>query len=185
MTKPLRCCVFCGSQFGRNSAYKDAAVDIGSRLVRTGFGLVYGGGHVGLMGTVADAGLAAGGEVIGVIPQALDRREVSHQGLTELHLVESMYRRKQMMAELSHCYLVLPGGIGTLDELFEVMTATQLGFDRKPIGLLNVDGYFDGLLTILQKMNAELFLTRDWSSLLVTSEDPQHLVQRLWQAVTE
>lgn len=179
MTNHLRCCVFCGSQFGTKPSYKEAAIAASTALVEAGFGIVYGGGHVGLMGATADAGLAAGGEVIGIIPRALDQREVSHHGLTELHLVDSMYERKKLMAELSHSYLVLPGGIGTLDELFEVMTATQLGFDPKPIGLLNVDGYFDGLITILDRMNEERFLPRPWQRLLRASSDVHSLIKHL------
>ncbi len=179
-----RCCVFCGSQFGTKPSYKAAAEATTTALVEAGFGIVYGGGHVGLMGATADAGLAANGEVIGIIPRALDQREVSHHGLTELHLVDSMYERKQLMAELSDCYLVLPGGIGTLDELFEVMTATQLGFDPKPIALLNVDGYFDGLITILERMNEEKFLPRSWRNLLTADSDTETIIRYLHNAVT-
>lgn len=186
-TKPpetLRCCVFCGSQFGTRTSYREAAIASAHELVAQGLDIVYGGGHVGLMGTVADAALAAGGEVIGIIPSALDEREVSHHGLTELHLVDSMGERKHLMARLSHSYLVLPGGIGTADELFEVMTATQLGFDPKPIGLLNVDGYFDGLVTMLDRMNAEGFLTIPWRELVFESSSVESVVAHLRRAVT-
>lgn len=179
MTKKQRCCVFCGSHFGNNPAYKDAAIDIAKRLVRSRLGIVYGGGHVGLMGAIADAGLEEQGEVIGIIPRALDEREISHHGLTELHLVDSMYQRKQLMAELSQCYLVLPGGIGTLDELFEVMTATQLGFDPKPIALLNIEGYFDGLIAMLERMTDELFLPKGWKRLITASDDPAVIIEGL------
>ncbi len=161
------------------ASYRKAAVVAATKLVECGLGVVYGGGHVGLMGTVADAALAAGGEVIGVIPRALDEREVGHHGLTALHLVDTMYERKQLMAQLSHGYLILPGGIGTLDEFFEVMTASQLGFDLKPIGILNVDGYFDGLLTILDRMNAERFLVKPWSDLVVAGSDPDLVIDEL------
>lgn len=176
---PLRCCVFCGSQFGTRPSYREAAVASARELVAQGFDVVYGGGHVGLMGAVADATLAAGGEVIGIIPSALDEREVSHHGLTELHLVSSMGERKDLMARLSHGYLVLPGGIGTADELFEVMTATQLGFDPKPIGMYNVDGYFDGLATMLDRMVDEGFLTTPWRELVFEASSIEAVVAHL------
>ena len=179
---PLRCCVFCGSQFGREPTFREAAVASAHELVAQGFDVVYGGGHVGLMGVVADATLAAGGEVIGIIPTALDEREVSHQGLTELHLVGSMGERKDLMAQLSHAYLVLPGGIGTADELFEVMTATQLGFDPKPIGMLNLDGYFDGLAMMLDRMVDQGFLTTSWRDLVFEAPTIEPIVTHLRDA---
>lgn len=181
----LRCCVFCGSQFGTRPSYREAAVASARELVAQGFDVVYGGGHVGLMGVVADTTLAAGGEVIGIIPTALDEREVSHHGLTELHLVNSMGERKDLMAKLSHGYLVLPGGIGTADELFEVMTATQLGFDPKPIGLYNVDGYFDGLIAMLDRMNAEGFLGIPWRQLVFEASFIAPIVRHLREAADD
>jgi len=174
-----RCCVFCGSRFGTRPVYRRAAKDAAEELVRHGLDVVYGGGHVGLMGTVADAALAAGGEVVGIIPRALDEREVSHHGITELHLVDSMFERKQLMARMSSSYLILPGGIGTLDELFEVMTATQLGFDPKPIALYNVEGYFDGLLAMLERMNEEQFLGQNWRGLVSAGDHLEPLVEHL------
>lgn len=183
--QPLRCCVFCGSQFGTRPSYREAAIESARELVKQGFDVVYGGGHVGLMGTVADATLAAGGEVIGIIPAALDEREVSHHGLSELHLVSTMGERKHLMARLSRAYLVLPGGIGTADELFEVMTATQLGFDPKPIGLLNVDGYFDGLTTMLDRMVDEGFLTTPWRELVFESTSIESIVTHLRKAADD
>ena len=135
-----RVCVYCGSSRGADPAYADAADALGSELVRRGIGLVYGGGSVGLMGVIADAVLAGGGDVIGVIPRFLHRREIMHAGVTDLRVVESMHERKALMAELSDGFVVLPGGIGTFEEMFEAMTWTQLGIHTKPVGLLDVDG---------------------------------------------
>ncbi|REJ84588.1 MAG: TIGR00730 family Rossman fold protein [Acidobacteria bacterium] len=178
-----RICVFCGSRFGRLQQYRDQATAVGAAIARRGFGVVYGGGHVGLMGTVADAALAEGGEVIGVIPHALDSREVSHTGLSELHLVDTMFDRKKLMAELSAGYVVLPGGIGTLDELFEAMTNSQLGFDPKPIGLLNDHGYYDDLVRFLDRLTQEEFLAPEHRALLWVEDDPEELVARVVAAI--
>lgn len=178
-----RICVFCGSRFGRRQEYRELAVEVGLAIARHDFGVVYGGGHVGLMGTVADAALEGGAEVIGVIPHALDSREVSHHGLTELHLVETMFDRKKLMAELSHGYVVLPGGIGTLDELFEAMTNSQLGFDPKPIGLLNTFGYYDALVNFLDAMTQEEFLAPQHRELLWVDDDVERLIARIVASV--
>ena len=136
-------CVFCGSSTGEDPAYAEAARDLGRLIAGNGLTLVYGGGHVGLMGVVADAALDAGGEVIGVMPKALVDREISHTSLTKLHVVHSMHERKAMMSELSDAFVALPGGNGTLEEFFEVLTWAQLGEHGKPCGLLNVAGYYD------------------------------------------
>src|SRR5262245_12742237 len=140
-----RVCVFCGSSAGNRPEYADAARHLGAALARRGLGLVYGGGHVGLMGVVADAVLRAGGEVIGVIPQALVERELAQAGLTRLEVVDTMHQRKARMADLADAFVALPGGFGTCDELFEILTWSQLGLHARPVGLLNVAGFFDPL----------------------------------------
>jgi hypothetical protein len=142
----MRVCVFCGASAGRGEIFRETASEVARALVRRGAGIVYGGGSVGCMGALADAALAAGGEVFGVIPEALAAREVAHRGLTELHVVGSMHERKALMAAHSDAFLALPGGFGTMEELFEVVTWQQLGYHSKPIALLNVAGYFDALL---------------------------------------
>ncbi|HTE06888.1 MAG TPA: TIGR00730 family Rossman fold protein, partial [Planctomycetota bacterium] len=141
-----RLCVFCGSSEGNDPVYKAAAQSMGKMLVRRGVGLVYGGGSIGLMGVLADAVLAGGGEVTGVIPSALATKEVQHTGLTHTRVVDNMHARKALMNQLSDGFVAMPGGYGTLEELFEVVTWAQLGLHAKPVGLLNVVGYFDGLL---------------------------------------
>ena len=143
-------CVYCGSRPGANPAFADAAAGVGRWIGERGGQLVYGGGRSGLMGVVADAALAAGGRVIGVIPQALVDREQAHRGCTELHVVDTMHERKRRMAERADAFLALPGGIGTMEEFFEIWTWRQLGYHGKPVGLLNVDGYYDALLQFLQ-----------------------------------
>lgn len=163
-----RVCVYCGSSPGVNPAHRDAAAHLGTSLASRGIGLVYGGGNVGLMGIIADAALSAGGEVIGVIPSALMNKELGHAGVTKLHVVGSMHERKQLMADLSEGFISLPGGIGTLEELFETFTWLQLGFHDKPVGLLNVNGFYDHLLAFLRHATAEGFLrTGHLESLLV------------------
>lgn len=144
--RSLRVCVFCGSSAGDRAAYLETAVETGRSLTARGIGVVYGGGRVGLMGALADAVLAAGGEIVGIIPEALAAREVAHRGLTQLHVVGSMHERKALMAAESDAFLALPGGFGTLEELFEAVTWRQLGFHDKPCGVVNIEGYFDGLL---------------------------------------
>ena len=153
-----RICVFCGSAQGRRDAYTNAAREVGRTLAAQGVGLVYGGAAIGTMGVVADAALEAGGEVIGVIPESLQKKEVAHTGLTQLHVVDSMHSRKALMTELSDAFLTLPGGYGTLDELFESLTWSQLGIHASPVGLWNVEGYFTPLLTMLDSMVTEGFL---------------------------
>lgn len=148
---PKRICVYCGSRPGHDDRYRQAAVDLGRLLAARDLGLVYGGGHVGLMGVIADAALAAGGEVIGVIPEQLRQQEVAHDGLSELHVVTDMHERKALMANLADGFIALPGGLGTLEELSEMLTWQQLGIHTKPIGLLNAGGYYDALLAFLDR----------------------------------
>ena len=164
-------CVFCGSSPGKRPAYAELAVRTGELIARSGLTLVYGGGRVGLMGALADAALGAGGRVVGVIPQMLIDREVGHAGLSQLHVVRTMSERKLLMGDLADAFLALPGGIGTMDELFEAWTWTQLGLHRKPCALLNLDGYYDPLLAFLDHAVDEGFLEpRYRAALLVASE---------------
>jgi uncharacterized protein (TIGR00730 family) len=172
-------CVFCGSQAGASPAYAEAATLTGRALAGRGWTLVYGGGRVGLMGTLADAALAAGGKVIGIIPAALATREVAHQRLTGLEIVDSMHERKARMAELADGFLALPGGIGTLEEWFEAWTWSQLGIHPKPCGLLNVAGYYDPLLAFLDRMTDERFLASGHRALAVVDEEIERLLDRL------
>ena len=174
-----RICVFCGSNHGARSAYTDAAQQLGKALVSQGMGLVYGGGSIGMMTVVADAVLKEKGEVIGVIPHALSSKEFAHNGLTELHLVSSMHERKAMMAELSDAFIAMPGGFGTLDEFFEIITWAQLGLHTKPIGLLNVGGYFDLLLKFIDYMLRERFISAEHRQLIITSRNPEELLSAL------
>ena len=172
-------CVFCGSASGRAPAYTAAARELGQLLAKRGIGLVYGGGNVGLMGELADAVLDAGGRAIGVIPQQLVDREIAHAGLTELHVVENLHQRKALMAELADAFLALPGGIGTMEELFEVWSWGKLGLHGKPCGLLNVDGYFDSLRTLTDQMVTEGFLEPEYREMLLIEEQPGVLLDRL------
>ncbi len=174
-----RLCVFCGSRVGKRPIYAKKARRLGELLVARGLGLVYGAGHVGLMGVLADAVLAAGGEVIGVIPQALVDKELAHTGLTALHIVTTMHERKARMADLSDGFVALPGAYGTADELFEVLTWAQLGLHAKPIGLLDVDGFFDPLMSWLDHAVREGFLRPAHRQLLLKSDDPERLLDLL------
>jgi uncharacterized protein (TIGR00730 family) len=153
-----RLCVFCGSSTGKRAVYADHARQLGELLARRGLGLVYGGGHIGLMGVLADGVLEAGGHVVGVIPQALVDKELAHPGVTELRIVSTMHQRKALMADLADGFLALPGGFGTADELFEILTWAQLGLHAKPVGLLNSAGYFDALLAWLDHSVDEQFV---------------------------
>lgn len=173
-----RICVYCGSNKGGNGAFTKAAIKVGSLLAREGIDLVYGAGNVGLMGIVADAALGAGGNVIGVIPQALKDKEVAHRGLTELIVVDSMHERKQIMADRSDAFIALPGGIGTLEEVIEMFTWLQLRLHVKPIGLLNTAGYYDKLLGFLDHMVEEKLLKDTQRSMLIVEEDPKVMLQR-------
>ena len=171
-------CVFCGSRAGEDPAYTHAARALGATIAEAGIGLVYGGGHVGLMGVVADAALAAGGEVTGVMPKALVDREIAHTGLTELHVVGSMHERKAMMSDLSEGFVALPGGTGTLEEFFEVLTWAQLGEHAKPCGLLNVAGYYDPLLAVFDHMVARGFLATHHRAMVLVETAPEALLER-------
>jgi hypothetical protein len=171
-------CVFCGSSPGNDPDYAAAAQELGRTLAERGTTLVYGGGHVGLMGVVADAALGAGGEVIGVMPRSLVDREIGHTNLTKLHVVRSMHERKALMSELSEGFIALPGGNGTLEELFEVLTWAQLGEHAKPCGLLNVAGYYDPLLAVFDQMVDRAFLKREHREIVLVEEDPSSLLER-------
>jgi len=176
---PSAVCVFCGSQPGRRAEYVSAARDTARLLAQSGIELVYGGGHVGLMGALADEALAHGGRVVGVIPEHLMRPEVAHQGLTELTIVDSMHTRKQTMALRSDAFIVLPGGFGTLEEMFEMLTWLQLRLQAKPVGLLNVEGYFDSLLQFLEHAAGEGLIRSEHRALLRVECMPAHLLRRL------
>jgi uncharacterized protein (TIGR00730 family) len=171
-------CVFCGSNLGRDPAYLKAAVSAGEALAREGLILVYGGGKVGLMGAVADAALAAGGRVVGVMPRALFEREIAHAGLSELHVVETMHERKQTMASLADGFLALPGGAGTFEEFFEQWTWAQLGIHAKPVGLLDVNAYFQPLLALIDKIVAEGFMAQTYRDMLVVEPSVAPLLGR-------
>jgi uncharacterized protein (TIGR00730 family) len=174
-----RVCVFCGSSLGRRPAFAAAASELGARLAADGIGLVYGGGSVGLMGKVADAVLAGRGEVVGVIPDALAGKEVAHPGLTRLHVVKSMHERKALMAEIADAFVALPGGFGTLDELFEAITGGQLGIHRKPIGLLDVEGYFASLLAFVDRAVDDGFVRPPYRGLFTVSPTVDGLLAAL------
>ena len=163
-------CVFCGSSIGRRPEYRRAAEELGALLAKRNIRLIYGGGNVGLMGAVADACLAAGGAVTGVIPQALGDKELAHWGLTELHVVKSMHERKALMAELAGAFIALPGGFGTFEEFFEVLTWTQLGLQRKACGLVNVLGYYDSLLALADRAAEDGFLQPVHREMLVAGD---------------
>jgi uncharacterized protein (TIGR00730 family) len=171
-----RVCVFCGSNPGNDPLYREAATAMGRLLATRGLGLVYGGGRVGLMGVVADAALAAGGEVIGVIPHSLNEREIAHAGVTDLRVVDSMHTRKAMMAELSDAFVAMPGGVGTFEEFFEAVTWTQLGLHRKPCGLLNVGGFYTPLAAFIDHAVSEGFIKPMHRAIVVVDDDPERLL---------
>ena len=179
MPELKRICVFCASSSGVRPEYIQAAENVGRLLVKQERSLVYGGGKVGLMGTIANSVLAAGGEVIGVIPHALMLKEVGHTGLTKLRIVNTMHERKALMAELSDAFIALPGGYGTLDEFCEILTWAQLGLHSKPCGILNVNGYYDPLLELFQKSVAEGFLRKQHADMLKVESDPEVLLQQM------
>ena len=174
-----RVCVYAGSSPGARPQYADAARALARALCARRRGIVFGGGRIGLMGALADEALAHGGEVIGVIPRQLVEREVAHRSLTDLHVVATMHERKALMAQLADAFVALPGGIGTLEELVEMLTWAQLGLHAKPIGIVNVDGYFDGLLGFLQHAVGEGFLSPTNSRLLAVESDPEALLDEL------
>jgi uncharacterized protein (TIGR00730 family) len=172
-------CVFCGSNVGRNPAYEQAAVAVGTALAKADLKLVYGGGKVGLMGVIADEVLRLGGEVTGVIPTQLVEREVGHNGLTRQFIVKDMHERKAMMAQLADGFIAMPGGMGTLEELFEMLTWSQLGIHQKPIGLLNVDGFYASLAAFIQHAGAQGFIRSEHVQLMRVEADPAELLRRL------
>lgn len=174
-----RVCVFTGSSPGARPEYAAAAQQFGAEIAGRGYELVYGGGRVGLMGVIADAVLASGGRVIGVIPENLVAKEIGHSGLTELRIVKSMHERKALMADLSDAFVAMPGGIGTMEEFFEVLTWAQLGLHAKPCGLLQVAGYFDALLALLDRAVQERFVKAEHMTMLIASASPTELLDRL------
>src|SRR5579863_4621919 len=174
-----RVCVFCGSKSGVSHAYRDAAAALGAEFVNRNMGLVFGGGSVGLMGVIADAVLDAGGEVVGVIPDALATKELLHVRVSDMRRVRDMHERKAVMAELADAFIALPGGFGTFEELFEVITWAQLGFHRKNIGLLNVDGYFDPLVELVDHAIRAEFIKSSHRDLIVLEREPALLLDRL------
>ena len=172
-------CVYCGANAGVNPVYAEAARALGRALVENNLSLVYGGGKVGLMGVIADEVLRLGGEVTGVIPTALVEREVGHTGLTRQFIVKDMHERKAMMAKLADGFIAMPGGMGTLEELFEMLTWSQLGIHAKPIGLLNVDGFYDGLTGFIEHASAQGFIRPQHAALMMSAPDGQALLQML------
>ena len=173
-----RLCVFCGSSGGTDPAFSAAAKMVGEVLARRGLELVYGGGNVGLMGIVADAAIAAGGKVVGVIPQSLVDRELAHRGITDLRIVDSMHVRKAMMADLSDAFIALPGGYGTLEELCEILTWAQLGLHQKPFGLLNVQKFYDGFIAHIDHAVNMKFIRPQHRELLMTSDTIEGLLEQ-------
>jgi uncharacterized protein (TIGR00730 family) len=174
-------CVYCGSNFGERGSYIEAAQGLGMEMAEREVTLIYGGGNVGLMGAIADSVLAAGGKVIGVIPQALADKEVAHTGLSDLRVVGSMHERKSLMADLADAFIALPGGLGTLEEFCEVATWTQLGFHTKACGLLNIDGFYDGLLSFLNHATKEKFIRPEHRGIALAGKDPVELIEKLSQ----
>lgn len=172
-------CVFCGSNSGNDDLYRAAAEAMGRQLAARSIRLVYGGGRTGLMGALADSALAHGGNVIGIIPHDLMKREVGHTGLTELRVVNSMHERKALMAELSDAFVAMPGGLGTLEEIFEVWTWAQLGIHKKPVALLNAGGYFDGLIAFLDHAVTQKFVPAEHRAMMIVETVPAVLIQRL------
>lgn len=177
--KIRRVCVFCGSNVGSDPAYRDAAGELGREIVGRGWGLVYGGGQVGLMGVLADAVLALGGEVIGVIPEMLATKELLHTGATQMNVAPTMHARKALMEELADAFVALPGGFGTFEELLEIITWAQLGLHAKPIGLLNVRGFYDGLIGVFDHAIGEAFIKAKHRCLVVAAATPSELLARL------
>ena len=172
-------CIFCGSSMGFHPVYEKAAYDLGKRIATENIKLIYGGGSVGLMGVLADAVLEHGGEVVGIIPQFLYDKEVGHDDLTELIIVESMHERKQKMAELSHGFIAMPGGIGTLEELFEIFTWSQLALTKKPIAIYNVNHFYDDIINFLNKMVKDGFLKKETVNLLINSHNIHELIAKM------
>lgn len=172
-------CVYCASSSGKKPAYVEKAKELGRALAKEGLALVYGGSKIGLMGQLADAVLAGGGQAIGVLPEALSAKEVAHPGLTELHIVKGMHARKAKMAELADAFIALPGGFGTMDETMEMITWNQLGFQAKPIGFLNVEGYYNRLFNFLSGMEKEGFVKAGLIEALVLESEPEKIIEKL------
>src|ERR1051326_9156306 len=175
----MNLCIFCGSAVGARASYTEAAPHLGTLMARRGIGLVYGGGNVGLMGVIGDAVMSAGGSAIGVMPRNLIAREIGHAGITELRVVDTMHQRKALMADLSSAFIALPGGYGTFDEFFEVVTWTQLGLHRKGCGLLNIDGYYDPFVAMLDRAVAEGFIKPENRALVLDDASPERLLDRV------
>jgi uncharacterized protein (TIGR00730 family) len=175
----MNVCVFCGSSKGLNPLYAQAAKELGNLMPKYSMNLVYGGGNVGLMGIVADSVMASGGKVIGIIPDFLLKREVGHRGITELEVVESMHERKKRMADLADAFIALPGGWGTLEELSEVLTWRQLGLIKNPIAILNINNFFDPLLSQMSRMVQDGFVKQENLGLLLTESSPEKLLELL------
>ena len=174
-----RICIYCGSSYGKLPAYTDAAKALGKALTDRGIGLVYGGASVGIMGVVADAVLDAGGEVIGVIPQSIADKEIAHTGLTELNVVADMHERKAMMADYADGFIALPGGLGTMEELFEVWTWSQLGFHQKPCGILNVEGYYDHLTAFISHAVDQEYVKAAQQDALLVATESEDLLKKM------
>lgn len=172
-------CIFCGSSAGRNSSYQAAAVQLGRLLTENHLALVYGGGNIGLMGEIAQSVISSGGKAIGVIPRFLVEKELVYNRLTEIRIVETMHERKANMAELADAFVAMPGGFGTLEETIEILTWSQLGLHRKPVGLLNINGYYDNLIEFINHMVTEGFLMREHKEMLLVKEDPGALLEIL------
>lgn len=173
-----RLAVFCGSSMGLSEAYKEGAIQLGKELAKRKITLVYGGSSIGIMGTVADTVLELGGQVIGVIPKMLEEREISHPHLTELLIVDSMHERKAKMVELADGFIALPGGMGTLEELFEVLTWAQLGLHQKPCGILNIHHYYDSLISFIDHMHEQQFLQDQYRSMALIASNPSDLIEQ-------
>lgn len=182
MSRFSRIAVYCASSDAIAPKYREAAVAMGHAMADQGIGLVFGGGSVGLMGTVADAILERGGEVIGVIPEKLQDRELGHKGCTELHVVDTMHTRKQMMMDMADAFIAMPGGYGTMEELFEVVTWAQLNYHRKPVGVLNAGGFYDSLIAFVQHAVDEGFVREELRHLITVDQDPVGLLEKLEQA---
>lgn len=185
MKKRLAICVYCGSRSGKEARFSEMALKVGLEMAAQDINLVYGGGRVGLMGLVADTVLSKGKDVLGVIPRNLFQKEVAHQGLTELIEVDSMHQRKAIMEERSDAFLILPGGFGTMDEFFEILTWKQINIHQKPIGILNSFGYYDHLINFMKKAVQEGFATENDFTSLMISEDPKHLISQLKRKTRE
>lgn len=171
--------VFCGSNSGFRTEYREAAINLARIFAQNNIRLIYGGGNVGLMGIIADEVMRAGGEVVGIIPDSLDRKEVGHRGITELRVVDSMHERKAQMAELADGFIAMPGGIGTFEEFFEILTWAQLGFHKKPCAILNIAGYYDGLLALCDNAVSEGFLRPAHRRLILEDSNPEFLLEKM------